>query len=179
MSQWKVEESTVVLDASPFMVVRQEKCVLPNGIIIPDYNIISEPDIVIALVITEQREIVLVEQYKHGIGDICLEVPGGMCDDNIPLIEAQREVREETGYTSDEWHHLASYIHNPTRFNNHIHAYIAQNAVKMDEQQLDPTENITVHTLPITDVHTAIREGRITAVHSIAVLFQGLAYLKI
>ncbi|MEM9955520.1 MAG: NUDIX hydrolase [Chloroflexota bacterium] len=177
MSQWKIEESKVVLDASPFIVVRQERCILPNGLVIPDYNIVTEPDAVVALVITENKNIILVEQYKHGIGEICLELPGGLSEGDAPLAEIQREVLEETGYISNNWQHLASYINNPTRANNHTHAFIASNARKISEQNLDPTENIIVHTLSISDVFQAIQTGQIRAVHTIATVFQGLALL--
>lgn len=175
MSDWKVESSEIVLDASPFMIVRQEQVKLPNGVVLPDYNIISEPDIVIALVFTEANDIVLVEQYKHGIGQVCLELPGGLSDGGTPLEEIQREVQEETGYVSNEWLHLSSYINNPTRFDNYIHAFIARNARLVSEQDLDPAENITVRTLTVTETLDAVRNGQIRAVHSIATLFQGLA----
>lgn len=177
MSKWEVETSEVVLDANPFMVVRQEKCRLPNGHIIPDYNIISEPDIVLGLIFTPDHQIVLVEQYKHGIGKICLELPGGLSDGGEPLAEIQREVSEETGYASDDWQLLGQYINNPTRFDNHIYAYIAQNANKVSDQHLDPAESIIVHTMPIPDVLTAVADGRIQAVHSIAAIYQGLAQI--
>lgn len=178
MQKWKVEESEIVLDSSPFFTVRREKCVLPDGLIIPDYNVISEPDIVIAFVLTDNKQVVLVEQYKHGIGQICLEVPGGLSDGGTPLEETRREVLEETGYASDNWEHLCSYINNPTRFDNHIHAFIAFDAKKVTGQHLDPAESIRVHTMSIPDVLQAVNEGRIAAVHSIAIIFQALARIQ-
>lgn len=178
MEKWTVEDSQVVLDASPFMVVRQEKCLLPNGLIIPDYNVVSEPDIVLAFVLTADNEIILVEQYKHGIGQICLELPGGLSDGGTPLEEIQRELQEETGYASDNWEHLCTYINNPTRFNNHIHAFIARDAKIVSEQNLDPAEAIRVHKLSIPDMLVAVNEGRISAVHSIATIFQALAKIQ-
>ncbi|GAB5491787.1 MAG: NUDIX hydrolase [Phototrophicaceae bacterium] len=178
MKKWTVKKSKVALDASPFMIVRQEECLLPSGLTIPDYNVISEPDIVIAFVLTEDNEVVLVEQYKHGIGEICLEVPGGLSDGGAPLDEVKREISEETGYESDNWEHLQTYINNPTRINNRIYAYIARDAKKVTEQHLDPAEEITVHTLSIEEVLEAIQTGKISAVHSIAMIFHALNHLK-
>lgn len=175
MKKWQVKESTIVLDASPFMVVRQEKCELPDGNITRDYNIVSEPDIVIALVLTEADDIVLVEQYKHGIGQICLEVPGGLSDGGTPLAEIKREVLEETGYESDNWLQLSTYITNPTRFDNYVHAFVARNAKQTSQQKLDPAEDIQVHIMSIPDVLEAVQAGRIAATQTIAILFQGLA----
>lgn len=178
MKKWKVEESRIVLDASPYMVVRQEKCLLADGLVIPDYNVISEPDIVIAFVLTADNEVILVEQYKHGIGEICLEVPGGLSDGGTPLEEIKREVREETAYHSDNWEHLCSYINNPTRFDNYIHAFIAKDAKIVGKQELDPAESIRVHKLAIPDLLKAVNVGRISAVHSIATIFQALAKIQ-
>ena len=177
MQKWIVNKSNIVLDASPFMTVRQEECLLPNGLVISDYNVIDEPDIVIAFVLTEDNQLVLVEQYKHGIGEICLEVPGGLSDGGAPLEEIQREVREETGYESDDWQALNPYINNPTRFNNRIHGFIARNAKKVTAQHLDPAEAIKVHVMPIEDVLSTVSQGRISAVHSIAIIFQALRQL--
>lgn len=178
MQKWTVQKSTIVLDASPFMIVRQEQVLLPNGLTIPDYNVIDEPDIVIAFVLTEDNEVILVEQYKHGIGQICLEVPGGLSEGGAPLDEIKREVSEETGYESDNWQVLSTYINNPTRINNHVYAFIARDAKKVREQHLDPAEAITVHTMPIADVLSAITRGDISAVHSIATIFQALSMMN-
>lgn len=178
MKKWTVKKSTLVLDASPFMMVRQEECLLPSGLVIPDYNVVSEPDIVIAFVLTEDNEVVLVEQYKHAIGEICLEVPGGLSDGGAPLDEVKREVSEETGYESDNWEYLQTYINNPTRITNRIYAYIARDAKKVTEQHLDPAEEITVHTLSIEEVLDAIKQGKILAVHSIAMIFHALSHIK-
>lgn len=178
LQKWTVESSEIIVDAQPFLTLRQEKCRLPDGLVIPDYNVISEPDIVIALVMTPDEKVVLVEQYKHGIGEICLELPGGLSDGGEPLAEIQREVREETGYASDNWQPLGRYINNPTRFDNHIHSYIALNAEQVTEQQLDPAETIVVHTLSLDEVLEAVQGGRISAVHSIAVIYQALVHLR-
>lgn len=174
MKAWHILFSQLVFDASPYLSVRQERCQLPDGTVIPDYNIISEPDIVIALVLTSDDRVVLVEQYKHGIGQLCLELPGGLSEGGAPLSEVQREIREETGYESDNWLLLSRYINNPTRFDNHVYAFVARHAQPTTTQHLDPTEDITVHLWSIADVLAAIQDGRITALHSVATILQGL-----
>ncbi|MEO1644853.1 MAG: NUDIX hydrolase [Chloroflexota bacterium] len=178
LEKWTVESSTTLVDAPPFLTLRQERCRLPDGLVIPDYNVISEPDIVIALVMTRDKQVVLVEQYKHGIGEICLELPGGLSDGSDPLTEIQREVREETGYVSDNWQPLGRYMNNPTRFDNHIYSYIALDAEQVMAQHLDPAETIIVHTMSLDKVLEAVQAGRISAVHSIAVIYQALVHFK-
>src|SRR5688572_12645000 len=103
MEKWKIENSRIVHDASPFLRLRQDKVVLPSGLVIEDYNVVEEPNAVTIFALTAEKELLLVEQYKHGIGEICLEVPGGVMDKSEPLAEAQRELLEETGYHSSRW----------------------------------------------------------------------------
>lgn len=177
LTPWIVKSSQTLVDAPPYLTLRREHCQLPNGHSIPDYYVISEPDIVIALVVTSDEQIVLVEQYKHGIGEICLELPGGLSDGGAPLTEIQREVREETGYESANWQKLGTYINNPTRFDNRVHAFVARDAQQVTSQKLDPAEQINVHTMPRDEVLAAIQSGRIAAAHSIAVIYQALVSL--
>jgi ADP-ribose pyrophosphatase len=178
MEKWKVESSQIVLDASPFVRVRQEKCHLPNGIIIPDYNIVEEPDIVTIFALTKQKELLLVEQYKHGIGEICLELVGGLMDGKDPLEDAKRELLEETGYSGGNWQAAGTYIINPTRQPNRMYHFIALDVEKVAEQNLDSTESIRVHFLPLSQVHQAITDGKIAAVHSIAAIYRSLSMLS-
>jgi ADP-ribose pyrophosphatase len=177
MEKWKVESSKIVLDASPFVRLRQEKCLLPNGIIIPDYNIVEEPDIVTIFALTKQKELLLVEQYKHGIGEICLELVGGLMDGKDPLEDAKRELLEETGYSGGNWQTGGTYIINPTRQPNRMYHFIALDVEKVAEQNLDSTESIRVHLMPLSQVHQAIAEAKIAAVHSIAAIYRSLSML--
>ena len=179
MEKWKVENSRIVLDASPYVRVRQDECHLPNGIVIPDYNIVEEPDIVTIFALTSQKELLLVEQYKHGIGEICLELVGGLMDGTDPLEDAKRELLEETGYSGGRWQAGGVYIINPTRQPNRMYHFIALNVEKTAEQNLDSTEAIRVHTMPLSQVQQAIAEGRIAAVHSVAAIFRSLSMLSV
>jgi ADP-ribose pyrophosphatase len=177
MENWKVEDSHIVLDASPFLRLRQDKCLLPNGLVIPDYNVVEEPDSVTIFALTSRQELLLVEQYKHGISEICLELAGGVMDKNEPLSEAQRELLEETGYSSSKWQSGGRYIINPTRQPNRMYHFIALDIEKVAEQNLDSTEQIQVHLMPLADLHQAIAAGKLSAVHSIAAIYRSLAIL--
>ena len=177
MQKWQVEEAKIVFDASPYLRLRQERCILPNGVTIPTYNIIEEDDIVMAFALTEAEEVLLVEQYKHGIGEVCLTLPGGFCEAENPLDDIQRELQEETGYRSDDWQHIGSYIKDPSRNPNRSHLFLAKNAHQTGEQALEPTEIITVQTLPLSEMEQAIRDGRITSTHSIAAIYSAMLHL--
>ena len=178
IEKWQKLASESVLD-TPYFTIRKDHCRLPNGREIDDYYVMQGVDIALIVTRTQANEFVLVEQYKHGIGDICLEIPGGMCEPESSdiLEDAKRELREETGYGSDNWHKLSTFINNPTRSNNRIHIYLALDAYLMGEQSLDPNEDIIIHLIPQSDVIRAIRENKINVSDSIAGLMLALDWL--
>jgi 8-oxo-dGTP pyrophosphatase MutT (NUDIX family) len=178
MDKWQRLRSKIVLD-TPYFRIRQDACRLSDGREIDDYYVQEAEDIVMVVAITPDQDIVLVRQYKHGIGDICLEIPAGFCEANSPdpLDDAQRELREETGYTSDTWHKLTTLICNPTRFNNHAHVYLALNVSKTSTQDLDPNESIQVEHIATDAIKQAIWDGRIAVSDSITSIMMALDWL--
>lgn len=179
MKKWQQLGSQIVLD-TPYFNLRKDVCRLPNGLEIDDYYVMQCPDIVMIVTRTETHEFVLVEQYRQGIRKICLEIPGGACEPESPdrLDDAKRELREETGYVSDNWYKLATLINDPTRANNRIHTYLALDAYPNGAQNLDPTEDITIRLIPQLDIMVAIRDGKINVPDSVAGLMLALDWLS-
>lgn len=101
--KWQVLESHYVLDRQPYMTLREDKVALPNGAIIEDYFVFEYPSWVIVLALTPAREVVLIRQYRHGIGAVFFELAAGVPDAGENLLDcAQRELLEETGYGGGE-----------------------------------------------------------------------------
>lgn len=179
MKKWQQLDTQIVLD-TPYFNIRKDACRLSDGREIDDYYVMQCADIVMIVTRTQGQEFVLVEQYRHGIGEICLEISGGACEPESPdiLDDAKRELREETGYVSDNWHKLATLINDPTRANNRIYIYLALDAYSDGVQNLDPNEDITVHLMPQRDIMVAIREGKINVPNSVAGLMLALDWLS-
>jgi hypothetical protein len=73
----------------------------------------------------------------------------------------QRELLEETGYASEEWHSLGSSTANTARQNNRVHAFLALDAHPVADQKLDPGEMIRAHVVPWRKFVDDIADGRL------------------
>src|SRR5262249_7684957 len=103
-----------------------------------------------AIALTPEQQIVLIEEYRHGIARNSFELPCGTPDEQGEdlLVATRRELLEETGYAADEWHALGSTSANTARQNNRVHAFLALDARKVSGQTLDAGEIIRTHLVP-------------------------------
>jgi 8-oxo-dGTP pyrophosphatase MutT (NUDIX family) len=146
-----------------WLALRSDTVRVPNGTILSPYHTIEYPEWVCALALTPAREIVLIEEYRHGIARPSIELPCGTPDDESEdvLMATKREFLEETGYAADEWHALGAVTANTARQSNRVHAFLALDARKVAEQALDPGEMIRVHLLPWARFMADLAEGRL------------------
>ena len=114
--------------------------------------------------VTPDDRVVMVRQFRAGIRAHTLEIPGGMVDpsDASPLQAARREMREETGYDSEEIVPLGVVHPNPAILTNRCHTFLAVNAVPVAEQRLDAGEDIDVTLVALERIPLLIRDGAIT-----------------
>ncbi len=88
---------------------------------------------------------VMVEQFRYGAGQVSLEFPAGAIEaGEDPLVAAQRELLEETGYATDDWAFVGSCYQDPSRQTNRTYFYVARNAYLAGAQALDEGEHINV-----------------------------------
>ncbi|MFC2139071.1 NUDIX hydrolase [Bacteroidota bacterium] len=117
--------------------------------------------------VTPDKEIVIVRQFRFGNGKITTEIPGGTVEpDESPKDAAIRELKEETGYTSDKWTYLGAVEPNPAFQNNFCHLWLAEDVVSTDEMKLDDGEDISVETITLEELKTKIKTGQFT--HALA-----------
>jgi ADP-ribose pyrophosphatase len=144
-----------------------------------DFVVIHAPDWVNVLAVTEQRELVLVNQFRYGIDAFSLEIPGGVIDLGEDPIEAGvRELREETGFVGGKARLLGSVRPNPAIMDNRCHLVLVENCTRSAELEWDADEEIEVSTAPVDDVYAWSRSGRIqhslvlNALHLFAPIWQ-------
>jgi 8-oxo-dGTP pyrophosphatase MutT (NUDIX family) len=149
--------------------VRRDLSVNPRDGREHDFYVIEAPDWINIVPLTAANEVVMIEQYRHGTGEVTLEIPGGMVDaGESPRDAAAREMLEETGYASSEVVALGRTRPNPAIQNNWIHTFLARDARFESEPQFDGTEHTAVRLVPLARIPSLIADGSIT--HSLVVV---------
>ncbi|MCC6459518.1 MAG: NUDIX hydrolase [Saprospiraceae bacterium] len=167
---WLVESSRYVYDRRPYMVMREDSVLLPNGARIPDYFIFEYPEWVSVLAVTKDGDFVLIRQYRHGIAQVHYELVAGVVDPQEPLlVAAQRELLEESGYGGGDWQPWLTVCANPGTHTNWCHIFLATGVERLEGQQLDHTEDIAVQVLPRDAVREMLDSGGVAqAIHTAA-----------
>lgn len=125
-----------------------------------EFYVIESGDWVNVIPITADEQVVMIRQYRHGSGEITLEIPGGLVEPgDTPESAASRELLEETGYQAQEWKKIGVVNPNPAIFSNRCHTFLARNLTKVGSPTLDQTEDIDVVLLPLSDIPGLIRSG--------------------
>lgn len=169
---WEVIESHY-LHKEPWLTMRMDSVRLPNGKNIDDFYIWEYPPWLNIIAITQNDDIVLIRQYRHGIGKVSFELPAGVHDKpGESLLEAaKRELLEETGYGGGIWVKWMELSANPALQTNITHTFLATGVTQISTQQLDETEEITVHPVTIQELKALVEEGEIIqALHAAPII---------
>jgi ADP-ribose pyrophosphatase len=175
---WKVLESEYLYN-EPWLTIRKEKCELPNGKIMPAYYTLEYPSWACAFALTKEGKVVMVKQYRHGLGVISTELPGGVVDKGeTPEKAIARELKEETGYEFESYEYIGKICANPATTNNYMYMYIAKGGVKVSEQSLDETEDVEVLFYTIDELKELVKSNNIVQALHCTCIFYALAHLS-
>lgn len=178
LKKWKVLKSKIEF-SSPWVRIRRDVVQLPSGQISKDHYVRETKHVVYVFAITTDNKIILENQYKHGAGDFVKEVPAGMVDEHeTPLQAGQRELLEETGYTVGKIRNIGQFHGDPTGSNTVIHCFLTIGCRKVAEPQDNPSEVIEVELVTLAQLKRYVREGKINAQGSLAVILLGLQELN-
>jgi ADP-ribose diphosphatase len=164
---WRVLASEYVA-REPWYTVRVDRVQLPSGTIIPRYWVHEYPAWVNVVALTQDDRVVLIRQYRHGLGRVDFEIPAGTTDSDDTSLEsaARRELLEETGYGGGTWSLLMTVSANPALQNNLTYTFLAE-GVTPGAATPDAEEDIRVHLVTLAEVEALIeRDAFVQALHA-------------
>jgi 8-oxo-dGTP pyrophosphatase MutT (NUDIX family) len=164
---WKVL-SREYLARNFWYTVRVEKVELPTGAVIPEYWVNEYLPWVNVVAVTADDEILLIRQYRHGLGQVHFELPAGTTDPGETSLEdaAKRELLEETGHGGGTWSLLTTLSANPALQNNLTYTFLAEGVVRMAEPHLDASEDLRLHPVSLAELDTLLEgDGFVQALH--------------
>lgn len=161
IEKWETIDSQYVI-RRPWLTARCDTVRLPNGTIHPEYYVLEYPTWINVIAITADGDFVMVEQYRHGLGDVFTELVAGVAEEGeTPMDTARRELLEETGYGNGTWQQFMVLSQNPSSTNNLTYTFLATDVEKIGTQHLDATEDIAVRLLTPTEVKQLLLDDRI------------------
>lgn len=175
---WKTLSSRYLFK-DRWLTMRADVYERPDGKIVDPYYVYEFPDWVVAVPITKDGKIVMVKQYRHALGEVCIELPGGCVDasDQNFSDAVARELLEETGYAFDSFTYLCNTSSNPSTNSNRMHIFLATGGMYRQPQQLDHAEDIEVVLYSPHEVKQLLRDSAIVQSMHVTALFYAFQQL--
>ena len=171
LTPWEVLDSREIFVADPWIKLSVDQVLLPEGRIVDDYYQIKLTDYAVVFAQTAQGNVLALRLYKHGVGKVCLVLPAGSVEaEEQPLASAQRELLEETGYCSDDWESLGSYVVNGNYGCGQAHLFVARNAQQIAEPDSGDLETMEVILMRPAEILEAVRQGEVAGLGTVAAI---------
>lgn len=166
---WSLVESRKVFEAGDRLRVLRQTVCLPDNRLVDDYYQIDLPSFASIYAVTEDNRVLLLRQYKHGIGRVCLTLPGGQVDPGEDTeFCARRELLEETGYGGGRWLAGPSLVLHGNQRIASAHIFVARHVIKLTDAHSGDLEDATLITLPQDQVRLAALSGDLPVTSHVA-----------
>jgi len=165
----ETEVSSELMYEGKLLHVRRDAVRLPDGKV-ATREYIRHPGAVMVIPVLRDGRLVIVRQYRYPHRRVFVEFPAGKLDPGeSALATGQRELREEAGYTADEWidfgviHPLLSYS------DEAIYMYVARGLAQVGAR-LDEGEFLEVGTASVDEMLASLDRGELTDAKTVTAL---------
>jgi 8-oxo-dGTP pyrophosphatase MutT (NUDIX family) len=163
---WQTLDTRTIF-SNRWIKVMLDDVALPNGRRY-EYTRLQPGGIGVAVIgFNERGEVLLEREYRHGIGQVVWQLPGGLAAVGEDLQTAGlRELLEETGHAPQEVdaesvRYLGVIWDNPSFGPAQSHMYAAWGLTEVQATRRDPAEFVTLHWKPVSWLREAVRSGEI------------------
>lgn len=168
---WHRTRSEVEQDLRVFRL-RRDAAISPRTGDEHEFVVLESPDWVAVVALTEEGGLVTVRQFRHGLRETTVELPGGLVDEGMtPEAAARAELRQETGYGGGEWSELGRLAPLPAVFTNHAHVFLARGVRLLGEPELDAGEDIVTEVVSVAEARRMVARGEIVHAAVVGALF--------
>ena len=134
---------------------------LPSGLT-ATREYVTHPGAVMIIPLLDDGRLLMERQYRYPMQQVMLEFPAGKLDaGEKPQHCAQRELREETGYSATHWAH-AGVMHPVISYSTEFIDIWFARGLQPGPRQLDEGEHLDIWSMGITEFFAACQQGLIT-----------------
>ena len=136
------------------------------------------------IAVTDDRKLLLVEQYRPPVDAKVIELPAGLAGDvqghatEGLATAAQRELLEETGYHAEHWLMVCDGTTSAGITNEVITLFVATGLKKVSDQHGDATESIVLHEAPLEGIDDWLAKQRKTGKLIALKVYAGLYFAR-
>jgi 8-oxo-dGTP pyrophosphatase MutT (NUDIX family) len=175
---WTIHQSKTIYD-NPWMKIEEFDVTRPDGSV-GIYGVMEPKNFAIGVLpLFANGDTILVGQYRFAVDAHSWELPeGGGPRDIDPLISAQRELEEETGYTAKDWLNLGQCDLSNSLTSERGEMFLAWNLRQTEANREASEADMVEKRVPLNDVLMMMLEGEIKDAFTHIIVHRAIAMAR-